>query len=48
MYDEQLTNLNIQINLKDYQIRKMKTKMIIGGSVGGAIILGLIALLISN
>lgn len=42
MYDEQLTNLNGQIDLKDKQIRKMKTKMIIGGSLGGVAIVGLI------
>jgi heterodisulfide reductase subunit B len=42
MYDEQLTNLNSQIYLKDEQIRKMKTKMIIGGSLGGVAIIGLI------
>lgn len=42
MYGEQLTNLNSQIDLKDEQIRKMKTKMIIGGSLGGAAIVGLI------
>lgn len=42
MYDEQLTNLNNQIYLKDEQIRKMKTKMIIGGSLGGVAIIGLI------
>ena len=42
MYNDQLTNLNTQISLKDEQIRKMKTKMIIGGSLGGAAIVGLI------
>ncbi len=42
MFNEQLVNLNGQIDLKDKQIRKMKTKMIIGGGIGGVAIVGLI------
>jgi len=42
MFNEQLTNLNNQIGLKDKIIRKQKTKMIIGGTLGGAAIVGLI------
>ena len=42
MFNEQLVNLNGQIDLKDKQIRKMKTKMIIGGGLGGVAIVGLI------
>lgn len=42
MFNDQLTNLNNQIDLKDKIIRKQKTKMIIGGTLGGAAIVGLI------
>jgi len=42
MFNEQLTNLNNQIGLKDKIIRKQKTKMIVGGTLGGVAIVGLI------
>lgn len=40
--NDQITNLNQQIKLKDDKIRQQKTKMIIGGSIGGVSIIGLI------
>lgn len=42
MFNDQLINLKDQIDLKDKQIREMKTKMIIGGGLGGLAIVGLI------
>jgi hypothetical protein len=42
MFNDQLINLNNQIDLKDKFIRKQKTKMIVGGSLGGVAIIGLI------
>jgi chromosome segregation ATPase len=42
IFNEQIENLNKQIGLKDEKIRKQKTKMIIGGSIGGISIIGLI------
>lgn len=40
--NDQITNLNSQIKLKDDKIKDQKTKMIIGGSIGGVSIIGLI------
>lgn len=40
--NDQITNLNQQIKLKDDKIKEQKTKMIIGGSIGGVSIIGLI------
>lgn len=40
--NDQITNLNNQIKLKDDKIKDQKTKMIIGGSIGGVSIIGLI------
>jgi hypothetical protein len=48
LWSKELENKNKEIKLHKDKISDMRTKMIIGGSVGGAIILGLIALLISN
>lgn len=42
MLNDQITNLNEQIDLKDKLIRKQKVKMIIGGSIGGVAIIGLV------
>ena len=42
MYDEELVNLGKQIDLKNKIIRKQKSKMIIGGSVGGVAVIGLL------
>ena len=42
MFNKQLTNLKDQIDLKDKIIRKQKVKMIVGGSIGGVTIVGLI------
>lgn len=42
MLNQQITNLNEQIDIKDKIIRKQKTKMIVGGTLGGAAIVGLI------
>lgn len=40
--NDQIENLNSQIDLKDEKIRQQKTKMIIGGTIGGVSIVGLI------
>jgi len=40
--NDQIENLNSQIKLKDEKIRQQKTKMIIGGSISGVSIIGLI------
>lgn len=42
IFSEQIENLNKQIDLKDEKIRKQKTRMIIGGGIGGVSIIGLI------
>lgn len=40
--NDKIENLNYQIKLKDEKIRQQKTKMIIGGGIGGVSIVGLI------
>ena len=40
--NDQIENLNHQIDLKDDKIRQQKTKMIVGGTIGGVSIIGLI------
>ena len=40
--NNQIKNLNEQIELKDEKIRTQKTKMILGGGIGGLSIVGLI------
>ena len=42
LFNRQITNLNNQIKLKDDKIKDQKTKMIIGGSISGVSIIGLI------
>jgi len=40
--NDQITNLNSQIKLKDDKIKDQKIKMIVGGSISGVSIIGLI------
>lgn len=42
IFNDKIENLNYQIKLKDEKIRQQKTKMIIGGGIGGVSIVGLI------
>lgn len=42
LFNSQITNLNNQIKLKDDKIKDQRKKMIIGGSIGGVSIIGLI------
>lgn len=42
LFNRQITNLNNQIKLKDDKIKDQKIKMIVGGSISGVSIIGLI------
>lgn len=42
LFNSQITNLNDQIRIKDDKIKDQKIKMIVGGSISGVSIIGLI------